>query len=179
MRQEVNNLESSVVLKEVELAIHFLMTTLFAALSAGPKINFLWKFWMSRFKCQKADLGLGGNRVLFWELIWYLCRLHWEYLISIPLKYQAQHALVHIIGNQIRRSYFFSTFDKVYTIRISVFWALRFDFTNSWIWIIIFLKHYENTPIQIYWKILQPKNENFQIKNTDIFYTSAQNIDCG
>ena len=28
-------------------------------------------------------------------------------------------------------------------------------------------------------KILAPKNENFQIKNSDIFYTSAQNIDCG
>ena len=28
-------------------------------------------------------------------------------------------------------------------------------------------------------KILPPKNENFQIKNSDIFHTSAQNIDCG
>ena len=28
-------------------------------------------------------------------------------------------------------------------------------------------------------KILPPKNEHFQIKNPDIFYTSAQNIDCG
>ena len=28
-------------------------------------------------------------------------------------------------------------------------------------------------------KILQPKKENFQIKNSDIFHTSAQNIDCG
>ena len=28
-------------------------------------------------------------------------------------------------------------------------------------------------------KILPPKNENFQIKNPDIFYISAQNIDCG
>ena len=33
-------------------------------------------------------------------------------------------------------------------------------------------------PIQIL-KILPPKNENFQIKNADIFHTSAQNIDCG
>ena len=24
-----------------------------------------------------------------------------------------------------------------------------------------------------------PKNENFQIKNSDIFHISAQNIDCG
>ena len=28
-------------------------------------------------------------------------------------------------------------------------------------------------------KILPPKNENFQLKNPDIFHTSAQNIDCG
>ena len=28
-------------------------------------------------------------------------------------------------------------------------------------------------------KILPPKNENFQIKNADIFHISAQNIDCG
>ena len=28
-------------------------------------------------------------------------------------------------------------------------------------------------------KILPPKNENFQIKNSDIFHVSAQNLDCG
>ena len=28
-------------------------------------------------------------------------------------------------------------------------------------------------------KILPPKKENFQIKNSDIFHISAQNIDCG
>ena len=28
-------------------------------------------------------------------------------------------------------------------------------------------------------KISPPKNENFQIKNSDIFHNSAQNIDCG
>ena len=28
-------------------------------------------------------------------------------------------------------------------------------------------------------KILQPKPEKFQIKNSDIFHISAQNIDCG
>ena len=27
-------------------------------------------------------------------------------------------------------------------------------------------------------KILPPTNENFQIKNSDVFYISAQNIDC-
>ena len=28
-------------------------------------------------------------------------------------------------------------------------------------------------------KILPPKTENFQIKNSDIFYITAQNLDCG
>ena len=28
-------------------------------------------------------------------------------------------------------------------------------------------------------KILQPKKENLQIKNSDIFHITAQNIDCG
>ena len=28
-------------------------------------------------------------------------------------------------------------------------------------------------------KILPPKDENFQIENSDIFHISAQNIDCG
>ena len=36
--------------------------------------------------------------------------------------------------------------------------------------------HYENTPIL---KMLPQNNENFQIKNSDIFHISAQNIDCG
>ena len=38
--------------------------------------------------------------------------------------------------------------------------------------------YYENTPMQIILKMLPPKNENFQIKNSDIFHISAQNIDC-
>ena len=40
------------------------------------------------------------------------------------------------------------------------------------------LCHYENMPIQIYWKFYHPK-KNFQIKKSDIFHNSAQNIDCG
>ena len=41
------------------------------------------------------------------------------------------------------------------------------------------LEHYENTPIQKYWKFEQQKNENFQIQNSNIFHISLQNIDCG
>ena len=39
--------------------------------------------------------------------------------------------------------------------------------------------HYENTPIQIYRKFHLKKLNFFQIKNSDIFHISAQNIDCG
>ena len=38
---------------------------------------------------------------------------------------------------------------------------------------------YENTPIQIYWKFYSQKMAIFQIKKSDIFHISAQNIDCG
>ena len=39
--------------------------------------------------------------------------------------------------------------------------------------------HYENMPIQISRKFYHKKNENFQIKKSDIFHIAAQNIDCG
>ena len=39
--------------------------------------------------------------------------------------------------------------------------------------------HYENMPIQIYWKFYYQKNENFQIKSSDILHIFVQNIDCG
>ena len=42
-----------------------------------------------------------------------------------------------------------------------------------------FTNHYENTPIQIYWKFYHQKMAIFQIKQSDIFHISAQNIDCG
>ena len=42
-----------------------------------------------------------------------------------------------------------------------------------------FVSHYENMPIQIHWKFYPPKMAIFQIKNSDIFHISAQNIDCG
>ena len=39
--------------------------------------------------------------------------------------------------------------------------------------------HYENTPIQICRKFHLKKLKNFQMKNSEIFHISAQNIDCG
>ena len=37
------------------------------------------------------------------------------------------------------------------------------------------MTHYENMPIQIYWKFYHQK----KIFSSDIFHISAQNIDCG
>ena len=39
--------------------------------------------------------------------------------------------------------------------------------------------HYENMPIQINRKFHLQKLKKIQIKNSDIFHISAQNIDCG
>ena len=39
--------------------------------------------------------------------------------------------------------------------------------------------HYEDTPIQIYLKFYNQKDENFHIKNSDIFHIPAEHIDCG
>ena len=39
--------------------------------------------------------------------------------------------------------------------------------------------HYKNMPIQTYWKLYHQTKKNFQIKKSDIFHISAQNIDCG
>ena len=38
--------------------------------------------------------------------------------------------------------------------------------------------HYENTPVQIYWKFYNQKRENFQIKTSDIFHIYALNKNC-
>ena len=39
--------------------------------------------------------------------------------------------------------------------------------------------HYAKTPIQIYIENFTIKTKNFQMKYSDIFHVSAQNIDCG
>ena len=39
--------------------------------------------------------------------------------------------------------------------------------------------HYENTPIQIYWKFYHQKKGKFSDEYFYIFHISAQNIDCG
>ena len=38
--------------------------------------------------------------------------------------------------------------------------------------------HYENTPIQLYWKFHHKKKWKFPDKDFDIFHISGQNIDC-
>ena len=40
-------------------------------------------------------------------------------------------------------------------------------------------QHYENMPIQIYWKFYHQKMKIWDKKKSDIFHISAQNINCG
>ena len=40
-------------------------------------------------------------------------------------------------------------------------------------------QHYENSPIQRYWKFYHQKTKIFREKKSDIFRISAQNINCG
>ena len=42
-----------------------------------------------------------------------------------------------------------------------------------------YISNYENTPIHIYRKFHLPKLKKIRLKNSDVFYISAQNIDCG
>ena len=42
----------------------------------------------------------------------------------------------------------------------------------------LFFSHYENTPIQIYWKFYNQIKGKFSDKNSDIFHIFSQNIDC-
>ena len=41
------------------------------------------------------------------------------------------------------------------------------------------LLHYENMPIQIFWRFYHEKMKIFREKNWNIFHISAQNIYCG
>ena len=51
----------------------------------------------------------------------------------------------------------------------------NFQYLHGFYYLNTLRKHaYSNTL-----KILPPQNENFKIKNSDIFHISAQNIDCG
>ena len=62
---------------------------------------------------------------------------------------------------------------QVCTLKDQIYWKSEEPFSHN------AAHHYKNKPIQIYWKLYHQKNVNFQIKNSDIFHISAQNIDCG
>ena len=64
------------------------------------------------------------------------------------------------------------------SLRISSFYVLWFQ-RQPFSFIIGRVYHYENKPIQNILKILPPKIERFQMKNSKNFHISAQNIDCG
>ena len=66
------------------------------------------------------------------------------------------------------------------SLEIHAVWSVYFTILDPVVILVTtVISHYENKPIQIYWKFYNQKRENFQIKNSDIFHISAQNIDCG
>ena len=68
----------------------------------------------------------------------------------------------------------------MYVLQLMLFQGICFAISLALLHIHIpELDIYENTPYYNRLKILPPKNENFQIKNSDIFHISAQNTDCG
>ena len=58
---------------------------------------------------------------------------------------------------------------------LSLLWAHMSEGTFSH----VTSNHYENKPIQIYWKFYYQKNENFQIKILMFFFFLLKNTDCG
>ena len=50
-------------------------------------------------------------------------------------------------------------------------YLFHFEYTEN--------SHYENTPIQIYFKFNNPKRKKKSIKNSDMFHIPVQNINCG
>ena len=75
-------------------------------------------------------------------------------------------------GNPVTQTHWklkhYITINKNYHNKIT---ALKPSVMNYW--------HYENMPIQIYWKFHHQKTQNFSDKNSVIFHISSQNIDCG
>ena len=53
------------------------------------------------------------------------------------------------------------------------------SYTKRILWVLTVVSTLRKYAYSYILKILPPKNENFQIKNSDIFHVSAQNIDCG
>ena len=53
--------------------------------------------------------------------------------------------------------------------------SFLFSVFLPWSFMVTFRKHVYSNIL----KIFPPKNENFYVKNSDIFHISAQNIDCG
>ena len=57
-------------------------------------------------------------------------------------------------------------------------WKNRLPSLTIWPGLFYSSEHYENTPIQIYWKFHHQNLKVFSDKNSDILHISAQNIAC-
>ena len=132
----------------------------------------LWTTWwaIAHGLLALGDSSLGGPQHLGGWLIWLSPRKVWTSCIMFAGSCLAVWSAQWDRESQLHCCLLFcdacSIFQSVYSSPSSL--------EGYVLWL-----HYENIPIQIYWKLYHQKYENFQIKNSDILYISAQNIDCG
>ena len=134
---------------------------------------------------------------------WNLALLPGQQLLCNKMKHKMRkHTFWHMLPRKVKNKLWVHSLINVFVVRMEklfilgyprytqwIFWSdcdshrLIWIFTGAYILRYFFWRcspndHYENAPIKIHWKFYKPKNENFQIKNSDIFHISAQNIDC-
>ena len=101
-------------------------------------------------------------------------------LFSLTRPWQTKNLLQKLRGEKKKAIYVYEFQTKhmlykhiVSRIQTNILWARSPVFVAT-IWTaVLYMAHYENTPIQIYRKFPPPKTENFQVKNFDIFHISA------
>ena len=114
----------------------------------GLKNCGLFQFWCVYIKYTLANLPMVWSQLSFYECLLGMNKTEMQGCYEMHLRWKTvtNHAL------------------NVDLIKVG--WNLRKLLTFKDL-------HYENTPIQIYWKFY-----NFQIKMSDIFHISSQNINC-
>ena len=110
-------------------------------------------------------------RIIYFQIIWY----HWTNLGSFENRFILKPAPEGVVSV----AHFLTVHEQTISNRVCyfLFFGLflafrRFNYSE-----LIF--HYENTPMQYTVIFHGRKNDNFQMKNCNIFLIFARNIDCG
>ena len=100
------------------------------------------------------------------------------FVILCVLCFQRQSFLTFIFLLMLFQMSGWLSMSVVRTIVVLFMVFLCSTFRSSFSPLLCFI-HYENMPIQIYWKFYHQIMKIFRLKNSDMFHISAQNIDCG